>query len=41
MKRKCAMVIIYDSTKTTASRLIHVMGNADGVISCRVEDIEG
>ena len=40
MKRKCMMVIIYDSTKTTSSRLLHVMGNGDGVVSCRVENIE-
>ena len=35
------MVIIYDSTKTTPSRLLHVVGNGEGVKSCRVENIEG
>jgi len=32
MNRKFNLRITYDDTETTPSRLIHVVGNADGVI---------
>ena len=32
MNRKFNLRITYDATKTTPSRLIHVVGNAEGVI---------
>ena len=41
MKQKCMMVIIYDDMKTTPSRLLHVVGDGEGVVSCRVEKLEG
>jgi len=40
MKRKCKMIIIYDSTITTPSKLIHAVAGVDGVVRCRVNEIE-
>lgn len=41
MKRKCMVVVVYDDTLMTPSRLLHVVGCVEGVISCRVEKLEG
>ena len=40
MNRKFNLRITYDDTKTTPSRLIHVVGNAEGVIKSIVIEIE-
>ena len=34
------MIIIYDSTITTPSKLIHAVAGVDGVVRCRVNEIE-
>jgi len=36
MKRKVLMEITYDATKTTPSKIIHILGNRDEIIKSKV-----
>jgi len=40
MNRKCLIVVIYDHTVTTPSRLLHVVGNGEGVVNCKVKELK-